>query len=248
MSRNRAPWLRRVAGAVALALPCAAGAQEGAAPGAPKELTPAEQKAADMRMPRLDRSALTPESREPVKVEETDLNPFGMVTMVMDQLVTAEPITEEKRLRQFLSNLRVSGYSESNGRRRVLLGQLAVGEGDRLPPLFAGQAEQLFVSSITDRGIVLKFVESDTSKQERTIGLPIDLRPRVDSLLAGEFFLKVVPMDGDGNIALPALEHDAAKGLVESAKETDLQSLIERRTELFNAPAVPETDEEAPQQ
>lgn len=222
----------------------AAVAQQGAAPGAPSQLTPAEQKAADMRLPQLDRSALTPEAREPLEVQESEKNPFGMVTKVADQMVPAQPVTEEIKIRQVLSNLRVSGLSGSSDGARVMLGSLSLGVGDELPRLFAGQVERLVVKSITDRGVVLVFVEPEASRKERSIGLPIDLKPRVDSLLVGEAFIKLVPLDGEGTPVLPPLEHGAVQKSLEAARAQDLRSMVERQTELLNAPAVPASSDE----
>jgi hypothetical protein len=240
----RPPILRSIAAAAVwcalLALNVAmVRAQQAAAPGAPVQLTPAEQKAADMRLPDLDRSDLTPDSRQPMKVEEGERNPFGMVTKVLDQMVSAEPVSEERRIRQLLSNLRVAGVSESPTGRRVLLGSLSLGEGDVLPRLFVGQVEKLQVKSINDRGVVLSFIESDTSRDERSIGLPIDIKPRVNSLLIGEAFVKSVPLDEEGSPQLPPLQLDTVRSALEASEAQGLQSLIERRTELLNAPAIP---------
>jgi hypothetical protein len=219
--------------------PLAAQDPQGSTLGAPVSLTPAEQKAADMRLPQLDRSALTPESRTPERVEESDRNPFGMVTRLLDQMVSAEPVSEERKIRQVLSNLRITGFADSSAGRRVLLGSLALGVGDQLPQLFVGQVERLKVKVITDRDVVLQFVESDASRAERNIGLRIDLKPGEQplSLLVGEAFLKAVPLDQDGNPQLPPLESETVNDALKAAIEQDLRGVVERQTELFDAPA-----------
>lgn len=198
---------------------------------------------ADLRVPDLDRSFITPDSRDYTAIKEDEINPFGMVTMMLDQMVKTETVTEEKRLRQILTGMRVSGIGGSEESMSAQVGSVLVRQGDLLPRLFAGQAEKLRVRSISDRGVVLEFIERNNNKEPRTIGLPVDLRPRVDSFLAGEAFLKVIPLDADGAVLLPPLELDAAKAALQAAEQQDFRSLVERRTELLNAPAVPKSDE-----
>lgn len=217
-----------------------AAAQQGRAPGAPVQLTPAEEKAADMRLPRLDRTDLTPDSREPVKVKETERNPFSFVAVATDERVPAEPVKEETKLRQLFTNLRVTGFSDAPGGRRVLLGSLSLGVGDEVPRLFSGQAEKLSVQAITERGVVLKFLETDGSRDERSILVPFDIKARrPNELLVGEVFRKVVPISDEGESQLPPLGMQAAKAALDAAKSQDLRSMIPRRTELMDSPAIP---------
>lgn len=224
-------------------------AQQVPAPGAPPQLTPAEEKAADMRLPQLDRSALTPEARAKYRVvKEGDKNPFGMVANVIDQMLPAAPQSEEEKIQTVLRAMRVTGLMESPSGPRVLLGSLSLGVGDSLPKLFADQLVQLKVKSINNRGVVLSFVQHGDSQAEKSIGLPIDLvgsnSERVSSLLVGEAFLKVVPLDQEGNPVLPPLQNEAAQKALEAAEAAGFQSIIERKTELLNAPAEPASSDE----
>ena len=222
-----------------------AGAPATPAPGAPRVLTPAEQKAADMRVPNLDRSALVPESRVEEEVAEDEKSPFGeLVTTAAGLFATKEPVTEEKRIREVLNNMRVSGLSGLPGAYRALVGPMALAKGEILPPLFASQAEVLKVRDVTERAVVLEFVESGSAKPPRTIGLPVSLAPRVDSLLPGEMFLKLVPLDAEGSPIVLPRTNDSAESVAKAMESQELQSLVERRTELLNAPAAPpKTDE-----
>ncbi len=215
-------------------------------PGTQQQLTPEQQKAAAMRLPELDRSALTPDERrrKKLEVDQTERNPFGMVTRIADQMLPAQPPTEDKKIQQVLRNMRVSGIADSSSGPRVLLGSLSLGVGDYLPRLFANQVEKLVVKAINDRGVVLTFVEPENSRRERSIGLPIDLEPRVNSLLVGETLMKVVPFDGEGNPSLPPLQNDSALKSLEAAEAQGFQSILERQTELLNAPAVPASSDE----
>lgn len=204
-----------------------------------RELTPAEQKAADMRLPDLDRSALEPEKREPAKVDEGERNPFGLVSLPPTEVEETETIaaeTEEMRLRRILGNMRVSGAGGTAGSHSVLLGPMRIKTGDRLPKLFADQAEILTVTSITDREIILSFEEKDTAVPPRTIGLSYDLRPRPQSLLPGELFREVVPFTSKGAPDLKPLEMPAAKAVAEGAKAAEAQGLTERTFKLMGEP------------
>lgn len=211
-----------------------------------RELTPAEMKAADMRLPDLDRSALEPDRREPTSVDQTERNPFGLVSLPPAEAAETETIeaeTEEKRIRRILGNMRVSGLSGSAGSYRVLLGSLHIGEGETLPRLFADQGEVLKVKAIGDREVVIVFEEKDSSLPPRTIGLGYDLKPRPRSLLAGELFKKVVPFTAKGAPDLKPLEVPAAKAVAEGVEASGMQSLTERSFEMMGEPSYRANDE-----
>lgn len=212
-----------------------------------RELTPAEQKAADMRLPELDRSALEPEKREPATVEEGERNPFGLVSVPAPETQEIEPIaaeTEEMRIRRILGNMRVSGLSGSPGSYRVLLGSVQLREGDMLPKLFSDQGETLRVKSISEREVVLTFGEKDPNLPPRTIGLGFDLRPRPSSLLVGDLFRKLVPFTATGAPDLKPLELPAVQAVVDAAEESGLQSLTERSFELMGEASFRVTPDE----
>lgn len=218
-----------------------------------QELTPAQQKAADLRLPELDRTALLPEMRSPAEVRQGERNPFGLVSVPPpEEEKAAEPVkaeTEEMKIRRILGNMRASGLAGEPGNYTVQLGPLKLREGEYVPRLFANQAEILSVSSITDRDVVLAFSEKDPNLPPRTIGLNIDLEPRVHSLLAGELFTKAVPFDKIGAPDLKPIETQQAKDLLEALKKQEFQSLIDRRTELMGEASQParQSEPEAPE-
>jgi hypothetical protein len=204
-----------------------------------RELTPAEQKAADMRIPELDRSAMEPERREPTTVVEGERNPFGLVSLPPEEVEEVEQIaseTEEMRIRRILANMRISGVSGSPGSYRVVLGSMQLKDGERLPKLFADQAEVLRVQSIGEREIILSFEEKDPNIPPRTIGLGYDLEPRPQSLLPGEIFRQLVPFTSKGSPDLKPLEVPAVKSITEGAEASGLQGLTERSFELMGEP------------
>lgn len=214
-----------------------------------QELTPAQQKAADLRLPELDRTALLPEKRSPTDVTEGERNPFGNVSLPPpEEEKEAEPIqaeTEEMKIRRILGNMRITGLSGAPGDYTVLLGPLVLRQGEELPRLFTDQAEVLRVSSVTDRDVVLTFSEKDPNLPPRTIGLSIDLQPRVHSLLVGDLFTKTVPFDKRGAPDLKPLESPQNKALLEVLEnQQGLESLIERRRELMGEASYPPRESE----
>ena len=214
-----------------------------------RELTPAEQKAADMRIPELDRSAMAPERREPATVVVGERNPFGLVSLPPEEVEEVEQIaseTEEMRIRRILANMRISGVSGSPGSYRVVLGSMQLKDGEILPKLFADQAEVLRVQSIGEREIILAFVEKAPGLPARTIGLGYDLTPRPQSLLSGELFKKLVPFTPKGAPDLKPLEVPAVKAIAEGAEKSGLQGLTERSHELMGEASPRSSDESAP--
>jgi len=214
-----------------------------------RELTPAEKKAADMRIPELDRSAMAPERREPATVVEGERNPFGLVSLPPEEVQEVEQIaseTEEMRIRRILANMRISGVSGSPGSYRVVLGSMQLKDGEILPKLFADQAEVLRVQSIGEREIILAFEEKAPGLPARTIGLGYDLTPRPQSLLSGELFKKLVPFTPKGAPDLKPLEVPAVKAIAEGAEKSGLQGLTERSHELMGEASPRSSDESAP--
>jgi hypothetical protein len=214
-----------------------------------RELTPAEQKAEDMRIPELDRSAMEPERREPATVVEGERNPFGLVSLPPEEVQEVEQIaseTEEMRIRRILANMRISGVSGSPGSYRVVLGSMQLEQGETLPKLFVDQAEVLRVQSIGEREIILAFEEKAPGLPARTIGLSYDLTPRPQSLLSGELFKKLVPFTPKGSPDLKPLEVPAVKAIAEGAEKSGLQGLTERSHELMGEASPRSSDESAP--
>lgn len=211
-----------------------------AAQDAPAAMTPEEEKAADMRMPDIDRSGLLPELRQPLKVSPDERNPFAVARKVLERIPGIVTDTERERIERLLRAMRVSGVSESPSGRRALLGSLSLGQGDELPKLFADQADRLVVKSITDRELVIEFLDGESSKRGQPLSLPIGVDSGPDSvrsLLVGEAFRKAIPMDEDGAVALPARQSAGAQALLQSAEAQEFGGLVDRPTELFDAPA-----------
>jgi hypothetical protein len=214
-------------------------------------LTPEQQKALDMRLPELNRAALEPEERVPEKVKEGERNPFGMLSVPApeEEEVKIEVETEEMKIRRILGNMRIAGVSGQPGSYRVLLGSMQLARGDMVPRLFANQAEQLRVEDITDRQIILAFIERGQQKDlpPRTIGLGIDLSPRVRSLLPGEVFTSVVTFDEKGGLALPPLKTDSVESIIGQIKTNNLtEGFTDHRRALLGDALTPAQNETPP--
>ena len=211
-----------------------------------QELTPAQQKAADLRLPDLDRSALLPERRAPTEVPEGERNPFGKSlpppTEEKEEITPVKVETEEMKLRRVLGNMRVSGVSGSPGDYTVLLGPLALRAGETLPKLFENQAEVLRVDSVSESTVVLSFVEKNPNIPPRIMSLTVDLKPRVNSVLGGELFTNAVTFDAKGAVNLKPLEGEGVKAVTTALTNQELQSLVDRRRALMGEAAFQHND------
>ena len=235
LGRHCAIVLVRGTALAVLVQPLASPAQE-----APGVMTPEEEKAADMRMPELDRSGLLPTLRKPIEVEPGERNPFAVATKAFERMTGIVTDRGRDRIEKLLRAVRVSGVSESPGGRRVLLGPFSLAEGQELPRLFADQVDRVRVKTIAEKEVVLEFIESDPSKSGLPLSLPIGLDSgpaAVRSLLVGEVFRSVVPVDENGEVALPALRSAGAQAVLDGAEAQDLQGLVNRPAELLDAPA-----------
>jgi len=186
-------------------------------------LTPEQEKREALRMPDLDRSALEPSERKPTDVRQNERNPFGLLSVPppeQEEELKIEVETEEMKIRRILGNMRVAGLAGAPGDYRVMIGSMKLAVGDTVPRLFANQGEVLRVDQISDRQIVLSFVERKQQQDlpPRTIGLGIDLTPRVRSLLPGEVFTNVVKFDEKGGQAMDPLKTDSVESIVRQVK------------------------------
>jgi hypothetical protein len=207
---------------------------------------PVEVLAPNPPSPRPDRSLLRPQAKQPVNLQAGERNPFGLVSAAAPEETAAGGMgeeTEESKLRRVLANMRISGRSGTAGNYQVLLGPMVLRKGDRLPQLFADQAEVLRVEEITDREVTLAFVESDPSMLPRTFGVSIDVSPRVRSLMPGEAFRQVVTMTPQGKVDLPPVQTAGVGAFLQGAEEQRFESLVDRSFELLGVSTQPKADE-----
>lgn len=186
---------------------------------------------------------LMPGERETVELRAGERNPFGQAALpVMEQTDTSITETEELRLRKILGSIKVGGEVSSKNGRALLLGSLILREGDRLPSIIAGQSEVLTVTKISPAEAVLSFTELDKSTEARTIRIPLDIEPKVTSLLYGEAVKSLIPTGKDGRSSLEKIKLESVDNLLKGAKDSDLQSIANREFEMMgeqNVPAKP---------
>jgi len=212
-------------------------------------MTPEEEKRAALRLPDLDRSALEPGARKPLFVPEGARNPFGLLSVPPpeeEEEVKIEVETEEMKIRRILGNMRVVGVSGEPGSYRVVLGSMQLSKGDPVPRLFANQGEVLRVDDITDRQVILSFVERNKQQDmpPRTIGLGIDLTPRVRSLLPGEVFTSVIQFDEKGAQSMEPLKTKGVEAVVRAIKTNNLtEALTDHRRALLGDSSIRTSDE-----
>jgi hypothetical protein len=228
----------------AVLLPWVAAGQTGT-----NTMTPEEEKRAALRLPDLDRSDLEPGERKPLDFTEAERNPFGLLSVPPpeeEEEVKIEVETEEMKIRRILGNMRVVGVSGGPGSYRVVLGSMQLAMGDIVPRLFANQGEVLRVDNITDRQIVLSFVERNKQQDmpPRTIGLGIDLKPRVRSLLPGEVFATVIKFDEKGGQSMEPLKTKGVDAVVQAIKTNSLtEALTDHRRALLGESSIETNDE-----
>ncbi len=211
---------------------------------------PEEDKAQALRLPDLDRTALTPRQREEgaTEVSPAERNPFGLVKPPPVEEVRAEEVeteTEEMKIRRILSNTRISGLTGTPGNYTVLMGGLALRAGMKVPRLFNDQAEQLRVTEITEREVRFVFADKDPTRV-RTFNVAVDLRPRVRSLLYGELFTNVVKFEA-GVPQVPAMPGKAVETLLDGARGGGLESLVERPRAVMGNALAPDESAAPPQ-
>ncbi len=130
---------------------------------------------------------ILPEQKTPTLISESERNPFGTRTKKEDVAVYDKE-SEESQIRRIFTQLQVNGMSEArNGFQRVLLGDMILEKGKKVPPLIDRQSETLIVSDITDEQVELSWVDEATMRLDgRKLLIPIALDPTVEFVLKGQ--------------------------------------------------------------
>lgn len=130
--------------------------------------------------------ALMPQNRRTLVVETNEINPFGQQAETLPDMAVEQQESEESRLRKAVGKFPVGGISGNAGGYTILLGSLRLKAGDDLPVILPGQSEHLRVVSLTEKSIVLGFLESDGKVGDRTFALQIQTTPSVRYLLPSQ--------------------------------------------------------------
>lgn len=124
---------------------------------------------------------ILPQEKTPELVKPNEQNPFGGIADERDkQTVTGE----ELKVAELLRSLPVVGRSR---RGWVLMGDIILRQGEKIPPVLPNQSVELQVLNISPDAVELMWVEKKpTGLLPRTLIIPIDVTPKVSARLPGQ--------------------------------------------------------------
>ncbi len=129
---------------------------------------------------------LLPDDKTAEMVKAGERNPFGKNENDQSQS-TNKGTTQENSIREHLSKLHVAGFSPGPNGIRVMLGDMALEEGQTVPVIIPDQTLNLKVGKITRQAITLVWIEKKTSTlPPRLLTLPIEIQPTVRYVLHGQ--------------------------------------------------------------
>ncbi|MBN8422192.1 MAG: hypothetical protein J0L73_24975 [Verrucomicrobia bacterium] len=134
---------------------------------------------------RVQYQLVLPEEKTPENVKPEERNPFESISDVLSRQSTGD--TEENRVREKLLKLPVVGARRTNGRMRVLLGDIILETGCDVPPVLPDQMVELKVKNITPEYIELAWQEKRlTGLPPKLMTIPINISPRVRYQMFGQ--------------------------------------------------------------
>lgn len=124
---------------------------------------------------------ILPQEKTPELVKPNEQNPFGGAFEAQDK-ETANG--EELRIAELLRSLPVVGRSRKGW---VLMGDIILRQGEKVPPVLPNQSVELQVLNIRQDAVELMWVEKKpTGLLPRTLIIPIDVSPKVSARLPGQ--------------------------------------------------------------
>lgn len=124
---------------------------------------------------------ILPQEKTPELVKPNEQNPFGGALEEQDK-ETANG--EELRIAELLRSLPVVGRSRKGW---VLMGDIILRQGEKVPPVLPNQSVELQVLNIRQDAVELMWVEKKpTGLLPRTLIIPIDVSPKVSARLPGQ--------------------------------------------------------------
>lgn len=134
---------------------------------------------------RVQYQLVLPEEKTPENVKPEERNPFESISDALSRQSTGD--TEENRVREKLLKLPVVGARRTNGRMRVLLGDIILETGCDVPPVLPDQMVELKVKNITPESIELAWQEKRlTGLPPKLMTIPINISPRVRYQMFGQ--------------------------------------------------------------
>lgn len=116
-------------------------------------------------------------------VDSEERNPFATRTKGSAGKIAVDTQSEESRIRSVLESLSVSGISKGGSGYKAQLGSIILSEGELIPRLIPGQADDLRVTRITPKLVEITWVADEEALSPRQISLPVDLEPKVAVML-----------------------------------------------------------------
>lgn len=134
---------------------------------------------------RVQYQLVLPEEKTPETVKPEEHNPFESENEALSRQNTGD--TEENRVRDKLLKLPVVGVNrDTEGRMRVLLGDIDLEVGRLVPPVLPGQLVELRVKNITADHIELAWQEKRmTGLPPKLMLIPINISPQVRYIMHG---------------------------------------------------------------
>lgn len=135
---------------------------------------------------RVQYQLVLPEEKTPENVKPEEHNPFESVNEALDRQAPGD--TEENRVRDKLLKLPVVGTKRmTDGRMRVLLGDLILETGCVVPRVLPEQLVELRVKNITTQYIELAWQEKRlTGLPPKIMVIPINISPQVRYQMLGQ--------------------------------------------------------------
>jgi hypothetical protein len=134
---------------------------------------------------RVQYQLVLPEEKTPERVKPEENNPFESAVEAASR--NAPEDTEENRVRDVLAKLQVVGACmRTDGKIKVMLGDIMLEPGQVVPPVFPDQQVQLNVRNITMQFIELAWQEREaTGLPPKIMLIPINMTPEIKYKLFG---------------------------------------------------------------
>ena len=135
---------------------------------------------------RVQYQLVLPEEKTPENVKPEEHNPFESESEALSRKAPGD--TEENRVRDKLLKLPVVGTKRmTDGRMRVLLGDIILETGGDVPPVLPEQIVELKVKNITKQYIELAWQEKRmTGLPPKLMIIPINISPQVRYQMLGQ--------------------------------------------------------------
>lgn len=135
---------------------------------------------------RVQYQLVLPDEKTPENVKPEERNPFESESEAQSRLSPGD--TEENRVRDKLLKLPVVGVKRmTDGRMRVLLGNIILETGGSVPPVLPEQLVELKVKNITPQYIELAWQEKRTTGlPPKLMTIPINLSPKIRYQMLGQ--------------------------------------------------------------